>query len=209
MQTKSGEAGRWGKPCSLRRYDNTLGFGGLTIDKIFVILLIALFVIGPDKLPSYAKRFGELVRSGKRMADGAKDRLRDEMGPEFEDVTWKQLDPRQYDPRRIIRDALLEDEREAQVEARKSKAAEAVKARHDRVQARADAAAAGGAATLGAVAGAAALAAAGGLGGAGDSDGGGADGGSDGAGTGAGSQDPALTPADLSLAQLNFDDEAT
>ena len=86
-----------------------MGFGGLTFDKIFVILLIALFVVGPDKLPGYAKRLGEMVRSIKRMADGAKDRLRDEMGPEFDDVDWKQLDPRQYDPRRIIRDALLDD----------------------------------------------------------------------------------------------------
>ena len=139
-----------------------MGFGGLTFDKIFVILLIALFVVGPDKLPGYAKRLGEMVRSIKRMADGAKDRLRDEMGPEFDDVDWKQLDPRQYDPRRIIRDALLEDEKEAQAEARKAKALEAAQARRERVQAKADAvaagiaAAAGGAAASGAEAGAAA-----------------------------------------------------
>jgi sec-independent protein translocase protein TatB len=40
------------------------------------------------------------------MADGAKERLREEMGPDFDDVDWKKLDPRQYDPRRIIRQAL-------------------------------------------------------------------------------------------------------
>ena len=40
------------------------------------------------------------------MANGAKDRMRDEMGPDFDDVDWKKLDPRQYDPRRIIREAL-------------------------------------------------------------------------------------------------------
>ena len=43
------------------------------------------------------------------MANGAKERLREEMGPDFDDVDWKKLDPRQYDPRRIIREALLED----------------------------------------------------------------------------------------------------
>lgn len=92
---------------------------GLSMNKIFIILLIALFVLGPEKLPHYAQKLGELVRAVKRMTDGAKDRLRDEMGPEYDDVDWKQLDPRQYDPRRIIRDALLEDEREAQTQARK------------------------------------------------------------------------------------------
>lgn len=110
-----------------------MGFGGLTFDKIFVILLIALFVVGPDKLPGYAKRLGEMVRSIKRMADGAKDRLRDEMGPEFDDVDWKKLDPRQYDPRRIIRDALLEDEREAESAARKARIADAAERRRKRV----------------------------------------------------------------------------
>jgi len=108
---------------------------GLTIDKILVILVIAMFLLGPERLPGYAKKLGELVRSFKRMADGAKDRLRDEMGPEFEEVDWKQLDPRQYDPRRIIRDALMEDEREALTAQRKARAAEISEARRTRVAA--------------------------------------------------------------------------
>jgi len=102
---------------------------GLTIDKILVILVIALFVLGPERLPIYAKKLGELVKSVKHLADGAKDRLRDEMGPEFEDVDWKQLDPRQYDPRRIIRDALVEDEREARAARNRARIAEAREAR--------------------------------------------------------------------------------
>ena len=28
------------------------------------------------------------------------------MGPEFDDIDWRKFDPRQYDPRRIVRDAL-------------------------------------------------------------------------------------------------------
>ena len=31
------------------------------------------------------------------------------MGEDFDDVDWRTLDPRQYDPRRIIREALLDD----------------------------------------------------------------------------------------------------
>ena len=30
------------------------------------------------------------------------------MGPEFEDINWRQFDPRQYDPRRIVREALMD-----------------------------------------------------------------------------------------------------
>lgn len=81
---------------------------GLTFDKLLIIGIIALVLIGPDRLPGYAAKLGQLVRSLRDMANGAKSRLREEMGPEFDDIDWRQLDPRQYDPRRIIRDALAE-----------------------------------------------------------------------------------------------------
>jgi sec-independent protein translocase protein TatB len=82
---------------------------GLTPDKLIIIAVIAVFLIGPDRLPGYAAQLARIVRSLRVMADGAKDRMREEMGPEFDEVDWKKLDPRQYDPRRIIREALLDD----------------------------------------------------------------------------------------------------
>jgi sec-independent protein translocase protein TatB len=82
---------------------------GLTFEKILLIGIVAVFLLGPEKLPHYAALLARLVRQMRDMANGAKDRIRDEMGPEFDDVEWRKLDPRQYDPRRIIREALLEE----------------------------------------------------------------------------------------------------
>ena len=90
---------------------------GLTFEKLLLIGLIAVFLIGPDRLPGYAAQFARLVRSLRDMANGAKDRMREEMGPEFDEVDWAKLDPRKYDPRRIIRDALLEESPDAPVPA--------------------------------------------------------------------------------------------
>lgn len=81
---------------------------GIGVEKLFVIALIAMFLVGPEKLPDYAQKLGRFVRSARRMLDDAKDRVREEMGPDFDEEEWRKLDPRQYDPRRIIRDALLE-----------------------------------------------------------------------------------------------------
>jgi sec-independent protein translocase protein TatB len=83
---------------------------GLTFEKLLLIGIVAVFLLGPEKLPHYAAQLGRLVRQLRDMANGAKDRMKDEMGPDFDDVDWKKLDPRQYDPRRIIREALTEDE---------------------------------------------------------------------------------------------------
>jgi sec-independent protein translocase protein TatB len=85
-------------------------FFGLSFEKVVVIVIIAAFLIGPQKLPQYAAKLAGFVRSVRRMADSAQERVREEMGPEFEDVDWRKMDPRQYDPRRIIREALLDDE---------------------------------------------------------------------------------------------------
>lgn len=80
------------------------GFSG---EKLLILGLLALFVLGPDRLPGYAAKFAQFVKTVKRMADGAKVQLENEIG---EEVDWAKLDPRQYDPRRIIRDALREEE---------------------------------------------------------------------------------------------------
>lgn len=81
---------------------------GLTFEKLLIIGVIAVFLLGPERLPHYAAQLGRLVRSLRDMASGAKDRMREEMGPDFDDVDWQKLDPRQYDPRRIIREALTD-----------------------------------------------------------------------------------------------------
>lgn len=78
---------------------------GISGEKLLILGLIAIFVLGPDRLPHYAKQLARLVKSLRRMAEGAKGQLQNELG---EEVDWKQLDPRQYDPRRIIREALAE-----------------------------------------------------------------------------------------------------
>lgn len=75
----------------------------------FVLLaLIAVFVLGPERLPGYAAKLAQLIKKARGMAEGAKGQLKDQMGPEYSDINWRQYDPRQYDPRRIVREALIE-----------------------------------------------------------------------------------------------------
>ena len=77
--------------------------------ELVIILVVALLVIGPERLPEYVARLRQGIRDLKKLADGAKTQLRDQMGPEFDDVDWSAYDPRQYDPRRIVREALMDD----------------------------------------------------------------------------------------------------
>lgn len=82
---------------------------GLTIEKLALVGLVALLIVGPDRLPAYAAQLARLVKRLKGMAQGAESRLRDELGEDFDPEEWRKLDPRKYDPRRIIRDALVDE----------------------------------------------------------------------------------------------------
>ncbi|MGB3829583.1 MAG: twin-arginine translocase TatA/TatE family subunit [Ornithinimicrobium sp.] len=74
--------------------------------EVVLLLILAVVILGPSKLPEYAAALARLVRRLRDMAEGAKTQIKEEMGPAFDDVNWEQLDPRQYDPRRIVREAL-------------------------------------------------------------------------------------------------------
>lgn len=86
-----------------------MNFNGITLEKLVLIAVIAGIIIGPEKLPGYAEKLAQMVRKGGEMLKGARSRMREEIGAEADDLDWRKLDPRQYDPRRIIRDALLDD----------------------------------------------------------------------------------------------------
>ncbi|MCL1868821.1 MAG: twin-arginine translocase TatA/TatE family subunit [Promicromonosporaceae bacterium] len=73
-----------------------------------IIIVLALVLIGPERLPQYAAQLARLVKRLKEFAADAKERVTEELGVDA-DVDWSKLDPRQYDPRRIVRDALLDD----------------------------------------------------------------------------------------------------
>lgn len=76
-------------------------------EELIFLVFLALVLIGPDRLPQYAEQLARLVKNLRELASGAKVSLREELGDEIDELA--RYDPRQYDPRRIVRDALLDD----------------------------------------------------------------------------------------------------
>ena len=76
--------------------------------EFIALIVLAVVILGPERLPEYAAKLGRFVRQARAMAEGAKGQLREQMGPEFDEINWRQYDPRQYDPRRIVREALMD-----------------------------------------------------------------------------------------------------
>ncbi|GAA3590958.1 Sec-independent protein translocase protein TatB [Kineosporia mesophila] len=81
---------------------------GINPAEFIVLAAVAAVVLGPERLPQYAQGLARIVVQLRNMAQGASRQVREELGPEFDDIDWQKLDPRQYDPRRIVREALSE-----------------------------------------------------------------------------------------------------
>ena len=80
---------------------------GLSAEKVLLLGLLAVLILGPDKLPHYAQQLAKWVKSARRFVASTQSQLKSELGDDV-DLDWRKLDPRQYDPRRIVREALSE-----------------------------------------------------------------------------------------------------
>lgn len=93
--------------------------------ELMVLAIVALIVLGPDRLPQLARDAAQMLRTLRDLATGARQQLRDELGPEFADVDLRNLNPRtavrnavfgedfdfeKLNPRTAFRDAVLGDE---------------------------------------------------------------------------------------------------
>jgi sec-independent protein translocase protein TatB len=69
-----------------------------------VILVVAVIVFGPDRLPEFARQAGRFVRQLRTFAQSARDDIREELGPDFADFELTDLDPRRA-VRKYVQDA--------------------------------------------------------------------------------------------------------
>lgn len=78
--------------------------------ELLVLALVGLFVLGPERLPAAAAWVANTVRTIRDYATGARDQLRQELGPEFDELR-KPLEDlrsvRDLDPRRAVRQNLF------------------------------------------------------------------------------------------------------
>ena len=81
----------------------SLGWG-----EIGVLLVLALFVFGPERLPGMAAEAGKGLRKLRLYVKGMTDDLKTELGPERGDVDLRSLNPKTFLARNLLAD--LDDE---------------------------------------------------------------------------------------------------
>lgn len=69
-----------------------------------IIAVLALLLVGPERIPEYVRGLRRLVGRAREFMKDTEASVRREVG----DVDLTKYDPRQYDPRRIVREAFVD-----------------------------------------------------------------------------------------------------
>jgi sec-independent protein translocase protein TatB len=70
--------------------------------EIATIAVLALLIFGPERLPKLASDAARMLREVRKMASGARQDLKESLGPELSDLNISELDPRTFVKRNLL-----------------------------------------------------------------------------------------------------------
>ncbi|MEI5101681.1 sec-independent translocase [Streptomyces sp. PmtG] len=71
-------------------------FNDIGVFEIVTLVILAVLIFGPDKLPKLIQDVSRTVRKIRQFSDSAKQDIRDELGPEFKDFEFEDLNPKKF-----------------------------------------------------------------------------------------------------------------
>ncbi|MEU9121443.1 sec-independent translocase [Streptomyces sp. NPDC048506] len=70
--------------------------------ELVAIVVLAVFVFGPDKLPKVIQDVMGVIRKIREFSDSAKEDIRSELGPEFKDFEFEDLKPKNFVRKHVL-----------------------------------------------------------------------------------------------------------
>jgi sec-independent protein translocase protein TatB len=74
--------------------------------ELVTIVVLAVLVFGPDKLPKVIQDVTRTIRKIREFSESAKQDIRQELGPEFKDFEFEDLNPRTFIRKQLNNDDL-------------------------------------------------------------------------------------------------------
>ena len=82
---------------------------GISGSEIVVILIVVAIVVGPSRIPQVTQTVARWVRTLRLKLTKLRSSLDAEYGEELKELDFRRLDPRQYDPRHLVREAVRQE----------------------------------------------------------------------------------------------------
>ncbi|MCM3816715.1 sec-independent translocase [Streptomyces sp. DR3-1] len=89
-------------------------FNDIGLLEVLTIVVLAVLIFGPDKLPKVIQDVAGFIRKIRDFSDSAKRDIREELGPEFKDFEFEDLNPKTFIRKQLENDDLgLKDIRDS------------------------------------------------------------------------------------------------
>jgi sec-independent protein translocase protein TatB len=72
--------------------------------EFLLLLVIAVILFGPERLPDLARKAARVLRYLRNVAGTAQQQLSNELGPEFENVDFRDLNPKAFVQKHLLDD---------------------------------------------------------------------------------------------------------
>ncbi len=64
--------------------------------ELIALVILAVLIFGPDKLPKVIQDVSSFIRKIRAFSESAKHDIREELGPEFKDFEFEDLNPKKF-----------------------------------------------------------------------------------------------------------------
>lgn len=90
---------------------------GIDAVDLVLILVLAVVLFGPEKLPEYSRKAARVFVYLRGIANNAKGSLRDELGPEYADLELRDLHPKAFIAKHMREEIATIEEAKREMEA--------------------------------------------------------------------------------------------
>jgi sec-independent protein translocase protein TatB len=70
--------------------------------ELVALVVLAVLVFGPDKLPKVIRDVSQFIRKVREFSDSAREDIRSELGPEFKDFEFEDLNPKNFVRKHVL-----------------------------------------------------------------------------------------------------------
>ncbi|MGV9312484.1 sec-independent translocase [Streptomyces sp. NPDC003691] len=87
-------------------------FSDIGVLELVALVVLAVLIFGPDKLPKVIQDVSRTIRKIRQFSDSAKEDIREELGPDFKDFEFEDLNPKTFLRKQLDQNDELRDLKE-------------------------------------------------------------------------------------------------
>lgn len=81
-----------------------MSFLGINASEFLILVVLAVIFFGPERIPEFSRKAARVIFYVRNIANGATQQLKEELGPEYQDLTLEDLNPRTFVQKHLLDD---------------------------------------------------------------------------------------------------------